>query len=676
MTREHGDAAPTLTAFIRCDNSQNYRLSDTFRSLLATRLAWHDDLQIEWLSGVCETADIISAVATCNSKYVIFIDEGHTVSDDFFSVMAKQLSTQNEFLADAYRYTDRIPTQHMPSSLTEKYYYRRDTDIWGTAFNTDMMREFLCSLPTVDRRAIYTCYRLYYHIDNVTPLSIGYCTHDDTTNINGIELGPQTTDIFVPANDVSLELLIYTAKLLIGILRKLAGDIRCPLSLSHMRGAAQMCTSAEVSAVIPIVDHIEYHALCYMADQTHNKAYLHKRLGEFDAIVEYSTEQFQADCVDLHKYEFADGNLYSSKRYVPHDSPRGCQVVDSYRRQITSDSIILFYDRSTQADDNAEALYRYFTQNYPQFRNAYFAISPQCADWSRLALDGFRLVPMFSADFYDKFLHSDLVVSSQIYNISFKGKDLSNSRSVYLQHGVMMNDMRQWILSKRFDLFVATGEPEAAYLRSLAPLETVNCGIPRLESLGRRSHEGTRLIYMPTWRFNLDKLSDLAFAQSDYFLAVDAILRDRRLNKYLEDTDSSLLVKMHPNFQKRAPLFFSNSRIKFTPERYADLIETADFIFTDYSSVVLDAAFINIPIAYYPFDAKTFFAEQPYAERMDYDTDGLGPVFYTKDDLVEYITTQRYNAQDPQFSARHERFFQGVPLGKMRQTLIERMLEL
>ena len=124
-------------------------------------------------------------------------------------------------------------------------------------------------------------------------------------------------------------------------------------------------------------------------------------------------------------------------------------------------------DRSLNADDNAEHLYSYFIKNYPEFKNAYFALHKNSKDWNRLKLKGFKLLELWSKEFYEKFYLSDAFISSQIYNISYKDKNLANSRFVYLQHGVMLNDMKDWIISKYCDLFIATGELEENYLKNI-----------------------------------------------------------------------------------------------------------------------------------------------------------------------------------------------------------------
>lgn len=669
-----GDDTLVLTVCIAASDPAEYRLSECYRSILASVL--NHNVRLAWIAKDPDALNIQAAIDACESKYIIFIEEEHTFSLDYFQVLTDHLLAQPVFLADSYRYADTIPTKHNKELLTTKYYYRRDTDIWGVAYHAKMLREFLLSTPGMDRQSIYTSFRLFYFLNQVDPLPIGYSTHDDTKNVNGIALSKHSSRILVQLEKPSQELQVYAVKLLISVLRGLQDGDRCSLSVQEIREAARSYATDEIAEFIPLPDRIEFGALRYLADPRMCRSYVHKRLGEFDVVMEFSEEPPGAESTLLYHYRFSDFEFYVSKRYIEHSAVAAPEIIDHYRRKISTDSIILFFDRSIQADDNAEALYKYFSDNYPQYHNAYFALSIKSPDWNRLALAGFRLVPMFSADFYDKFLHADLVVSSQIYSVQSEGKDFSNSRFVYLQHGVMMNDMRQWIVSKCFDLFITTGEPETEYLRGLAPRETINSGIPRLETLQRKPHNGRNFVYMPTWRFDLGKVSDDAFVESDYFQAIERLLQDPNLEDYLERANATVWVKLHPNFEKRSHLFSSSERVQLSTDRYSQLIGKADFIFTDYSSVVLDAAYVGIPIAYYQFDRDTFFSNQPYTERMDYEMEGLGPVFLQKEQMVAYITSESYLEPDPVYAERYEFFFRGVPTGHIRETIIERMLAL
>jgi len=61
----------------------------------------------------------------------------------------------------------------------------------------------------------------------------------------------------------------------------------------------------------------------------------------------------------------------------------------------THRSTWIFLDRDSQADDNAEHMYRYVREKNPEL-NIYFLLRKKSHDWARLKKDGFRLIPFGS----------------------------------------------------------------------------------------------------------------------------------------------------------------------------------------------------------------------------------------------------------------------------------------
>src|SRR5699024_8969147 len=349
------------------------------------------------------------------------------------------------------------------------------------------------------------------------------------------------------------------------------------VSLAHIREVVRQFNLPAILDESQVLQPFET-AWVRWIDDTSTKAHLYKRLPTEDNYLVFAQgkEELVAD-IELYRCRMGEdivriGKSYLHGSYRPdHHHP---SVVDFYRLPVTESSTILFFDRPMQADDNAEHLYRHFLRKHPEYSNIYFALNPKSPDWQRLADEGFQLVHMFSKEFRELFLESDLVISSQIYNLRHQGKSLANSRFVYLQHGIQLNDMSDWVLSKYFDVFVATGKLEADYLGALAPRETLNSGLPRLESLRRRPTAQRRLLFMPTWRVNLHQLANGAFTRSEYYCAIDRVLTDRSLLDFLEAQDLTLEVKLHPNVEKRAHLFHFSDRVIHSQMSYREAFQT------------------------------------------------------------------------------------------------------
>ena len=186
--------------------------------------------------------------------------------------------------------------------------------------------------------------------------------------------------------------------------------------------------------------------------------------------------------------------------------------------------------------------------------------------------------------------------------------------------------MSDWVLSKYFDVFVATGRIEADYMSKLAPVETLEQRIAAIRVLGRATSTDNNIFSScPHGVSTCTSPRQSTSCSRAYFHAIDTLLSDPRLMRFLEDTDRIMHVKLHPNVEKRAGQFRFTERIVKSDLSYREAIRAAELVVTDYSSAALDAAFVGTPIAYYHWDAADFFKDQPYESRLDYSDDGLGP---------------------------------------------------
>lgn len=674
------DARPALLTVVVESDGPVDRESETYRRIVSARLRYEALFDVELVDHALTTEGVAELCARLSSKYVLFVRESHQIPAGYLPAMLDHLNKRTVYLAEPVVFTGPVPKDVGTGTTTidDRYHYARDTDVYGVVFHTRRLADLVEAAGDVERSALYLAFRLYWSIGTVKPLRVGYSYASDTKAVIGVEVGPGTTRLVPLIPAASREMRLYVLRYLVLFLRGLRSRGECQVGLDHVRDLIREFGLVRLVGTAASREPLEASWIRWFDDPSTTR-YLYKRLTGRDAYLEFSLGGAPEPEVPLYRVRFRDDVVAIGKSYRPgaerpgYDNPA---VYDFYSRPVGPSSTILFFDRPGQADDNAEHLYEYFTTHHPEYTKVYFALARKSADWERLERKGFNLVPIFTAEFYDLFLVSDLVVSSQIYNLQYRGKSLANSRFVYLQHGVQLNDMTDWVISKHFDVFVATGEMEAAYLRTVAPVETLNSGLPRLESLARVGSEQQNLLFMPTWRFNLHQLSTESFKQSDYYRSIDALFTDRVLLDHLERTDRYLDVKLHPNVEKRSSAFHFSHRIRPTDLSYRDAIASAEMVFTDYSSVVIDAAFIGTPIAYYQWDAEGFFREQPYESRLDYATEGLGPVFYDHAGIVDHVVSGRYALADEEMARRKERFFEGVDPSRINETVVERMLSL
>ena len=324
----------------------------------------------------------------------------------------------------------------------------------------------------------------------------------------------------------------------------------------------------------------------------------------------------------------------------------------------------LFMDRDTQADDNAEHLYRWVAQHHPE-REIAFALRRESPDWDRLAAEGFKLLDFGSAEHERELRRCSAIVSSHADNYVhsyFKDNFCGSKKYVFLQHGVILHDMSNWLnQDKPIDAMLTSSHAEfdsiagdkSPYL--LTSMQVVLTGLPRHDALLKKSAscEGDSILVMPTWRKALcgkcegrgnTRELDVSFAGSLYKNAWEAFLADPRLRELAEATGKKIVFFPHANMfpYVEAGMFKVPDYVEVAGNQVGDSIQdafarTALFV-TDYSSTAFEAAYIERPCLYYQFDREVYQSGQSYAPGyFDFTRDGFGPVVETLDDVIAAI---------------------------------------
>lgn len=314
----------------------------------------------------------------------------------------------------------------------------------------------------------------------------------------------------------------------------------------------------------------------------------------------------------------------------------------------------LLLDRDSQAQDNAEHLYRYLRREQPAV-NAWFVLSPTSTDWPRLQKDGFRLIEHGSQEHRLALLNADHVVSSQIDHyvvrpLNRRDYGKHRWRYTFLQHGVTKDDLSRWINHKPIDLMVtATPDEHATLVDDHTPYiyterEVRMTGFPRHDRLLRMAAEPTEvlreLLIMPTWRRDLlgkpaaggnDRLSVDGFWQSGYATAWLDVIASERLYKAADRAGWTITFIPHPNMQTYVahnPLPPHVAVHSFSAVDIQRQLARAALLLTDYSSMAFEMAYLHRPVVYYQFDQQTFFnGNHAYRKgSWSYEDNGFGPV--------------------------------------------------
>ncbi|EAK1548956.1 glycosyltransferase, partial [Campylobacter coli] len=342
------------------------------------------------------------------------------------------------------------------------------------------------------------------------------------------------------------------------------------------------------------------------------------------------------------------------------------KVLAKQKKQRSKNSNLwLFADMSWRADDNAEHLYRYIMQNHPKQKTA-FILSKNSTDYPRLKKEGFRLVDPRS--FYFKYLiyKADKIISSHIDKYIFNalgGDTLKTKDFIFLQHGVIKDDLSRWLNQRKIDTFITSTKAEYESIAGdfnhykFSTKEVVLTGLARWDALIKNNVLNTKqIVIMPTWREYLSgkvqkygvRARNPEFVKSLYFQKWQEFLCSKELEKLAVRYGYNIIFTPHPQVRIYLEDFNLPSYIITSyKENMQELFCRSSLMITDYSSVAFEMAVLKKPVLYYQFDKDEFFAKHSYAKGyFDYEKDGFGKVFVESSDLFFYLGKKINHLQD------------------------------
>lgn len=322
----------------------------------------------------------------------------------------------------------------------------------------------------------------------------------------------------------------------------------------------------------------------------------------------------------------------------------------------------LISDRVGIAGDNGEAFFRYMRKNHPEVCSV-FTISKECTDYKRMKKVG-PVVDVNGRFCKLLLLLSDYIISSaadqNVHNPFVRYIEPYRSltadiRFVFLQHGVIHNDISSWLCrsNKNIRGFVTSARPEYQSLLSESYEYGANeiwlTGLPRFDRLESDSSRKWITI-MPTWRRYLMTGADPTTGvrpmisgseNSAYIRFYNDLITSPKLIQKAKELGYQLKFFPHPTMQYHLDLFSKNEDVDYLgiETAYRDIYAFSDLILSDYSSAVFDFAYLRKPIIYAQFDADEFFAGDHVCTKgyFDYERDGFGEVEYTLEDTVDRI---------------------------------------
>jgi CDP-glycerol glycerophosphotransferase (TagB/SpsB family)/glycosyltransferase involved in cell wall biosynthesis len=325
----------------------------------------------------------------------------------------------------------------------------------------------------------------------------------------------------------------------------------------------------------------------------------------------------------------------------------------------------VFMDSVGRAGDNAEALYRYSRGQAVKREKSFFILDKSSPDWDRLSAEGFNLLAYGSTEHLRALLGAELLISSHADDVVLSPRPFKRFakgfgyRFVFLQHGVIKDDLSRWLRNKNISLMVSSSIEEKNSLISdssgyeLTTREVVLTGLPRWDQLKSYRKKQSPLsekyiLVAPTWRLwlvdekNGQRAAIPNFEQTSYFENWTGFLGNSKLVKYCQANSIKVKFLPHPGmpiasqFQNLPPTVevIDSSA---SPD-YAKLIAGAMLLVTDYSSVAFDAAQIRLPVVYFQFDKRVFEESHSYTSGyFSYEEDGFGPVASSISEAIDSV---------------------------------------
>ncbi|MGN1394469.1 MAG: CDP-glycerol glycerophosphotransferase family protein [Succinivibrionaceae bacterium] len=351
-------------------------------------------------------------------------------------------------------------------------------------------------------------------------------------------------------------------------------------------------------------------------------------------------EKAKISCQSVEKEDYSTSEIRKNFAKTVNDSPNGPWLI---------------MDRMTDADDNAEHFYRFLSKTGME-QDVYFLLNKDSKDWSRLAGEGFNLVEFGSEQHRSLSKSCSKIISSQIdmfVTDFWKDNSLDNKQIIFLQHGVIKDDLSRWLNSKkRMDIFVTSTCAEFDSIVGnlnryrCTDKETKLIGLTRHDSLLKDadSYKKKVIMIMPTWRASLASnrfgkvvLAD-DFEESLYFNSWKNFLCSDELKNLSQEYGYEVQFVPHPIMKTALRLWNLPSYIRLPLEADSSIqtmFKECAMMITDFSSVAFDVGYLGKPVLYYQFDEDTFWSQQVYQKGyFDYRKDGFGAVCNTQEELL------------------------------------------
>ena len=309
--------------------------------------------------------------------------------------------------------------------------------------------------------------------------------------------------------------------------------------------------------------------------------------------------------------------------------------------------IWIIEENLNEACDNGYIFFKYLRENRKDI-NAVYVIKRKSKDYKKVEnLE--NVIQHGSLKHWIYYLNAKRIIITQKYSNPSRAlfyilhnHNIIKTPRIFLQHGVIKDDCKMFYYNKtKYRLFICGAKREYKYIKDnygYPEENVVYTGLARFDNLNLTVSNNNKLILItPTWRNWIKTQKQFDEFMQNYY----QLLNNEKLNKCLENNNIQLQFVLHKNMSKfkiKNMDISSNIAINHNEEiDIQEIINKADLLITDFSSIFMDIAYRKRPIIYYQFDTSKYREKQLQEGYFSYKKDGFGEIFDNADLVVDTI---------------------------------------
>ena len=346
-----------------------------------------------------------------------------------------------------------------------------------------------------------------------------------------------------------------------------------------------------------------------------------------------------------------------------------------YRKRRKNMWLICEYEN--EARDNGYWFFKYVRENKKE-QDAVYAINRKAPDYEKVSSLG-ETVQYGSLRHWIYYLSASVNISSQkggkpnaavCYLLEVYG--ILKNKRVFLQHGITKDYTDIFIYpNTKMRLFICGAKPEYDFVCSEFGYPegyVAYTGFSRFDYLLEAYPQKRQLLIAPTWRSWLHSVSSDPYrsnsnkhiTESEYYKTWKKLITSEKFKSLCRTYGMNAVFYPHRNVAHCFDGVESDFVTIANWESYdlQLLMKESAVMLTDYTSAVMDFAYMKKPVLYYQFDFEKFRKEHFTEGYFNYERDGFGKVCYTEDELLVQIEALMKNtALEEKYSQRIDSFF-------------------